>query len=112
VISNLCSINSMLEIWTFFHTNIVGKVSLLYHFLLIMDGIYTMGSTYYTLIDRVSVQNCIPSLRSGVSSMHCKNKSGFESDNTSLNIGIENSIISLIPYAPASSNHNFHDNVQ
>jgi hypothetical protein len=35
----------------FFDTNIVGKGSLLCHFLLIMDGIFTMGSTYYTLIE-------------------------------------------------------------
>jgi hypothetical protein len=47
--------------------------------------------------------------------MHCKSESGFKYANSSLNIGnicIENSIILLVPYVLASSDHNFHEKVQ
>jgi hypothetical protein len=47
--------------------------------------------------------------------MHCKSESGFKYANSSLNIRnicIENSIILLVPYVLASSNHNFHEKVQ
>jgi hypothetical protein len=64
---------------------------------------------------RVSIHDCIPSLRLGLALCIVSVKSGFKFANTSLNIWmilIKNSIIFLILNAPTSSNHYLHKEIQ